>query len=262
MKKMRTDEYIYEHFNIGSLTDIQRMIMAGKVLNNNELVYKASDKLDPAKANIRFKNVKEYVSRGGIKLQHAIRHFNIDLNNKVMLDIGSSTGGFTDCGLKHGASYIYAVDVGTNQLDYSLRIDERVMVMEQTNFKDTSINDFTHLPELITIDVSFTSIVPILRHIQALFKHDYNIVALIKPQFESYLEEREAHGIITNLETHEHVINRVIEEANKIGLYAYSLDRSPIKGTKGNVEYLCYLSNEDINNKQVRTEDITTIVNS
>lgn len=262
MKKIRTDEYIFDHFNVGSLQDIQRLIMAGKVLNNNELVYKPSDKLDPSKADIRFKNVKEYVSRGGLKLQHAIQQFNINLSGKVMLDIGSSTGGFTDCGLKHGARYAYAVDVGTNQLDYGLRIDERVKVMEQTNFKDTVVEDFTDLPDLMTIDVSFTSIVPILRHIEDLFSHDYTIVALIKPQFESYLEEREDHGIITNLDTHEQVINRVIVEANKIGLYASELSRSPIKGTKGNIEYLCFFTNEDISHKQIKAEDITKVVNS
>ena len=120
MKKVRTDEFIFENFNVGSLEDIKRLIMAGKVLNNNEPVYKPSDKLDPERAEIRFKNVKEFVSRGGLKMQHAIRTFKLDMDNITMLDIGSSTGGFTDCALKSGAKLVYAVDVGTNQLDYKI----------------------------------------------------------------------------------------------------------------------------------------------
>lgn len=262
MKKVRTDDYIFENFNIGTLDDIKRLIMAGKVLNNNEPVYKPSDKLDPSKANIRFKNVKEFVSRGGLKMQHAIRTFNIDMNQTTMLDIGSSTGGFTDCALKSGASLVYAVDVGTNQLDYRLRVDDRVVVMEQTNFKDTKIEDFKILPDLISIDVSFTSIVPILRHIKELFDHNYAISALIKPQFESYLEEREADGIITNKKTHEDVIKRVLSECEALNLSLLDISQSPIKGSKGNVEYLCFMNNDGSKTNMITDEDISMVVHS
>lgn len=242
MKKTRVDEYIYSHFNLGTLDEIRRIIMAGKVLNNNQPVYKASELINPDTADIRFKDVKPFVSRGGLKLNHALQYFNLKMEHKVVADIGSSTGGFTDCALQNGAKHVYAIDVGTNQLDYKLRIDRRVTVMEQTNFKHTDTADFDELPNIFTIDVSFTSIVPILRHIKALFSHHYDIVALIKPQFESYLEETEENGIITNLNTHYDVIQRVAEECKKLHLYVYNIDRSPITGTKGNREYLLHLS--------------------
>ncbi|CAD2073709.1 TlyA family rRNA (cytidine-2'-O)-methyltransferase [Jeotgalicoccus coquinae] len=259
MKKIRIDEYIFEHFNVGSIDDIKKLIMAGKVLNNNEPVYKASDKIAPDKAHVRFKNVKQFVSRGGLKLKHAIDSFGLDVKDRVMLDIGSSTGGFTDCALQHGAKYVYAVDVGTNQLAYQLRIDERVCVMEQTNFKDTVIENFDPLPEVISIDVSFTSIVPILRHIKSLFKDEIEIAALIKPQFESYLEEREDSGIITNPDTHYQVIQRVLKECGLLGLNPAAVDRSPITGTKGNIEYLFYLTGSETE-YALTDKDIKTVV--
>ena len=259
MKKIRIDDYIFEQFNVGSIDDIKKLIMAGKVLNNNEPVYKASDKIVPDQANVRFKNVKQFVSRGGLKLKHAIDAFGLDVDGKVMLDIGSSTGGFTDCALQHGAAYVYAVDVGTNQLAYQLRIDERVCVMEQTNFKDTVIDNFEPLPEVISIDVSFTSIVPILRHIKSLFSHKLEIAALIKPQFESYLEEREESGIITNPDTHYQVLQRVLKECESLGLNLAGLERSPITGTKGNVEYLFYLTGSETE-YAVTDKDIKTVV--
>lgn len=260
MKKIRTDDYIFEHFNVGSIDDIRKLIMAGKVLNNNEPVYKASDKIDPLKAHIRFKNVKQFVSRGGLKLKHAIDVLGLDVKNKVMLDIGSSTGGFTDCALQHGARFVYAVDVGTNQLDYKLRVDDRVCVMEQTNFKETVIENFDPLPEVISIDVSFTSIVPILRHIESLFSQPLNIAALIKPQFESYLEEREENGIITNPDTHFQVIQRVLAEAETLGFNVQAIEKSPITGTKGNTEYLFFISNKKENKYAITTKDISSVV--
>lgn len=254
MKKMRIDDYIFEHFNLGTKDEIRRIIMAGKVLNNNQPVYKPSEQVKPNQADIRFKNVKTFVSRGGVKLKHAIDRFHVNVSDKIVVDIGSSTGGFTDCALQNGALHAYAVDVGTNQLDYKLRVDERVTVMEQTNFKHTVKEDFKNVPDIFTIDVSFTSIVPILRHIMDLFNHDFEIIALIKPQFESYLEEAEAHGIITNIETHQKVIRRVMNECTVLNLYAYHIDRSPITGTKGNTEYLLHL-------KSYREDKMLTIDN-
>lgn len=255
-KKSRIDDYLHQNFNLGTLEEVRRIVMAGKVLNNNQPVYKPSEIIDITKADVRFKNIKPYVSRGGIKLDHAVKSFGIDLSDKVVTDIGSSTGGFTDCALQKGAIHVYAVDVGTNQLDYRLRTDDRVTVMEQTNFKDTQASDFIQLPGIFTIDVSFTSIVPILRHIIHLFDHEYDIVALIKPQFESYLEEREESGIITSKETHENVIHRVLAECEGLGLSAAGLDRSPITGTKGNTEYLLYLKYGEEAGASIEEEDI------
>ena len=257
MTKIRADEYLFKHYSLGTIEDVRRLIMDGKVLNNNEPIYKASDMIKTENASIRFKNVKEYVSRGGIKLKAAIQEFSIDLNNKTVLDIGSSTGGFTDCSLKHGATHVYAVDVGTNQLDYKLRVDDRVTVMEQTNFKDTVISDFKQLPDVLTIDVSFTSIVPIINHITELFNHEYTVIALIKPQFESYLEEKEDTLIIQNVETKKNVIRRVVGACTDLNLSTIDVIHSPITGTKGNEEFLLYIKNnssrQTVTNKQIES---------
>lgn len=260
MKKVRIDEFLETNFNIGTVDEIRRIIMAGKVLNNNQPVYKPSEMIRPDKADIRFKNIKPFVSRGGLKLKHAIESFNIELDGKVMIDIGSSTGGFTDCALQNGASLIYAVDVGTNQLDYKLRMHPDVIVKEQTNFKSTVKKDFIHSPDIMTIDVSFTSIVPILRHISELFDHTFEIVALIKPQFESFLEEREESGIITSLETHKNVIERVIKECKTLDFHPEAVVKSKVKGTKGNQEYLLYLTHEKSIKSYITNKDILSIL--
>ncbi|MFC3418144.1 TlyA family RNA methyltransferase [Salinicoccus hispanicus] len=259
-KKSRIDSYLHDNYNLGTLEEVRRIIMAGKVLNSNQPVYKPSEMIDISKADIRFKNIKPYVSRGGIKLNYAVKAFDIELEDSIVIDIGSSTGGFTDCSLQKGAIHVYAVDVGTNQLDYRLRTDARVTVMEQTNFKDTKLSDFPRMPDVLTIDVSFTSIVPILRHITELFDHNYEIIALIKPQFESYMEEREDSGIITSKLTHENVIHRVLEACSGIGLYGTGLDRSPITGTKGNIEYLLHLTSSSISASVVEEKDIQQII--
>lgn len=260
MKKVRIDEFIEANFNIGTVDEIGRIIMAGKVLNNNQPIYKPSEMIRPDKADIRFKNIKSFVSRGGLKLKHAIDSFDISLDKKVMIDIGSSTGGFTDCALQNGASLVYAVDVGTNQLDYKLRVHPDVIVKEQTNFKSTESGDFNPPPEIMTIDVSFTSIVPILRHIRELFDHPFEIVALIKPQFESFLEEREENGIITSLDTHKNVIERVIKECGQLNFHPDAIVKSKVKGTKGNQEYLLYLTHEKSIKNHITDEDIQSIL--
>lgn len=260
MKKIRVDEYIHSHFNLGTIDEIQRYIMAGQVLNNNAPIYKPSEMINPEKADIRFRNMKQYVSRGGIKLEHAIKEFSLDLRDQCVIDIGSSTGGFTDCALKHEATHVYAVDVGTNQLDYKLRIDPRVTVMEQTNFKDTVIQDFPILPNIITIDVSFTSIVPIINHINKLFNHRFLLIGLIKPQFESYLEEAESGGIITSRETHINVIHRVIEHLKESGYTVLGLKQSPIKGSKGNIEYLVFAEFKSTHYSSISNETIENTV--
>lgn len=260
MKKVRIDNYLEENFNIGTLEEVRRFIMAGKVLNNNQPVYKPSEMIIPGKADIRFKNLKSFVSRGGLKLKHAIEEFGIDLQDKVMIDIGSSTGGFTDCALQNGAKLVYAVDVGTNQLDYKLRIHPQVIVMEQTNFKITASDDFIPVPDVMSIDVSFTSIVPILRHIRKLFDHEYEIIALIKPQFESFLEEREADGIITSVETHRNVISRVVSECRSLDLKPVAITKSKVKGAKGNQEYLLHLMHNMDGRKSLTEEDIHFIL--
>lgn len=260
MKKVRIDAYLEENYNIGTLEEVRRFIMAGKVLNNNQPVYKPSEMIVPEKADIRFKNLKSFVSRGGLKLKHAIEEFGIDLRDRIMIDIGSSTGGFTDCALQNGARLVYAVDVGTNQLDYKLRIHPQVVVKEQTNFKVTGAEDFSPVPDIMSIDVSFTSIVPILRHIRKLFDHEYEIIALIKPQFESFLEERESDGIITSAETHKNVISRVAAECRTLDLQPVAVTKSKVKGAKGNQEYLLHAVHNMNGRKSLTEEDIHFVI--
>src|SRR5699024_10730815 len=152
-------EYVYQEFSFGSLEDVRRIIMAGKVLNNDAPVYKPSEMIDPVKANVRFKNIRPFVSRRGIKLKRALEAFDLNAKGSTHVQIRSSTGGLTDCTLKNGAVHVYAIDVGTNQLDYRLHTDGRVTVMEQTNFTGTVVSDFDVPPGVFTIDVAFTSIV-------------------------------------------------------------------------------------------------------
>lgn len=260
MKKVRIDNFLEDNYNIGTIEDVRRFIMAGKVLNNDQLVYKPSEMINPEKAAIRFKNVKSFVSRGGLKLKQAVDHFGLDLHDKIMIDIGSSTGGFTDCALQSGVHLVYAVDVGTNQLDYKLRIHPKVIVKEQTNFKVTTADDFIPVPDIITIDVSFTSIVPILRHIKKLFDHPFEIVALIKPQFESFLEEREESGIITSKKTHKNVISRVLAECETLDFNTVDIAKSQLRGTKGNQEYLLHLMYGMNIQKNITSENIHSIL--
>src|SRR5699024_12462136 len=153
-----------------------------------------------------------------------------------------------------------AVQIRTSQMNNRLRTDDRVTVMERTNFKSTEKYSFEPAPAVFTIDVSFTSIVPILRHIVTLFSHKYTVIALIKPQFESYLEERESDGILTSLETHEKVVMRVLDECTALGLYSWALDRCPIRGSKGNIEYRPHLEHGRHAQNTLDEKDIQPII--
>jgi 23S rRNA (cytidine1920-2'-O)/16S rRNA (cytidine1409-2'-O)-methyltransferase len=217
--------------------------MAGEILGENEQrMDKAGEKI-PVTTELHLKGAPmPYVSRGGFKLEKALAVFDIDVAGKVVLDIGSSTGGFTDVSLQNGAKLVYALDVGTNQLAWKLRSDERVVVMENTNFRYATLADFTAgQPAVATIDVSFISLSLILPPLAQILTPGGDVATLIKPQFEAGREAVGKHGIVKDATTHLAVIDKVAEYAADAGFSIVGLDYSPIKGGSGNIEFLAHL---------------------
>ncbi|MDR5598002.1 TlyA family RNA methyltransferase [Paenibacillus larvae] len=241
--KERIDVLLVEQGYYESREKAKAAIMAGLVFVNEESVDKPGIKIC-RKADIRVKGaVHPYVSRGGLKLEKALKLFSIDVTGAVMLDIGSSTGGFTDCALQHGASYVYAIDVGYNQLDWSLRSDERVNVMERTNFRYLTSADLQGpKPNFATIDVSFISLKIILPPLKQILGNFGEVVALIKPQFEAGREKVGKSGVVRDPAVHVQVIEEVVEFAETIGFFMKGLTFSPITGGEGNIEFLVYLA--------------------
>lgn len=239
--KERIDVLLVERGFYESREKAKAALMAGLVLVNDEPVDKSGMKVART-ADIKVKGaLHPYVSRGGLKLEKAIRTFDIDLSNRVMLDIGASTGGFTDCALQNGASYVYAIDVGYNQLDWSLRQDERVRVMERTNFRYMQPADLSGPPPTFaSIDVSFISLKLILPALSALLTVDSGIVALIKPQFEAGREKVGKSGVVRDSAVHKDVLRTVLNAAAQLGYSLVNLTFSPITGGEGNIEFLAY----------------------
>lgn len=226
----------------------KRAIMAGNVIVNEQKIDKSGTfiKLDP-EPNIRIKgDLCPYVSRGGYKLEKSIKSFCLDFKDKTVLDIGSSTGGFTDCALQNGARFVYAVDVGTNQLDYKLRADSRVKSLENTHIKDLTVEELNKEKiDMMVMDVSFISITKVIPHLIKFFHTETKLMALIKPQFEVGKENIDKGGIVKNSKKHVEAILEIIEKSREEGLYIENLDFSPIKGGKGNVEYISLFSLKD-----------------
>lgn len=240
--KERIDILLVEQGFFDSREKAKASIMAGLVFASNEKIEKAGTKVDRA-VQLSVKGaVHPYVSRGGLKLEKAIKHFGLDLTNKVMLDIGSSTGGFTDCALQHGATYVYAIDVGYNQLDWSLRKDSRVNVMERTNFRYLEAKDLQGpKPDFATIDVSFISLKIILPALLPLIQPSGEVVMLIKPQFEAGRDKVGKSGVVREAQTHREVLDTVVGFAQTIGFSIIGLTYSPITGGEGNIEFLAYM---------------------
>ena len=241
--KMRLDEYLVENEYFENLEIAKRQIMVGNIIINEQKIDKPGEviSLDKIKSiRVKEKDIP-YVSRGGLKLEKAIKIFNLDFKDKTVLDIGASTGGFTDCSLQNGAKFVYAIDVGTNQLDWKLRNDSRVKSIENKHINDLEKNDLQDDIDIIVMDISFISIKKVLYKIKELLKENGFAIFLIKPQFEAERNEIEK-GIVNNLNIHKRVINEIIEEAKTYQLFLENLTVSPIKGTKGNVEYLAKLS--------------------
>lgn len=239
MAKERIDVLLVQQGFFDSRERAKRAIMAGLVYDRHGRIDKPGQKIDiDEEITVKGKDIP-YVSRGGLKLEKAIQAFNLDLNGKIMLDIGASTGGFTDCALQNGASFVYALDVGTNQLVWKLRNHPQVLSMEQTNFRYATLDMFKHgQPNFCSIDVSFISLKLIFPPLKDILAKEGFFVALIKPQFEAGKEQVGKHGIVKDPKVHLEVITKVKQYALDNGFYLNQLTYSPITGGEGNIEYL------------------------
>lgn len=242
--KERVDIMLVERGLCETREKAKRAIMAGLVFTNEVRIDKAGEKI-PADAPLQVKGSQlKYVSRGGLKLEKALDIFEMTVDGKLMLDIGSSTGGFTDCALQNGARHCYALDVGSNQLAWKIRSDERVTVMEKTNFRYTKPEDLVEgLPEFATIDVSFISLSLILPVLKTLLVPGGDVMALVKPQFEAGKENVGKKGIVREPKVHLAVLEETAKMAEGLGFVVKDASFSPITGGEGNIEFLFHLVN-------------------
>ena len=238
--KLRLDVALTERNLAPSREKAKALIMAGQVYVDGQKAYKAGETVDDDQT-ITVKEELPFVSRGGYKLDKGVKVFGIDLTDKICVDIGASTGGFTDCMLQNGAEKVYAVDVGYGQLAWSLRNDPRVVNMERTNIRYVTDE---HIPEKLqfaSIDVSFISLSLVLKPCRALMSDDAEVVCLIKPQFEAGREKVGKKGVVRDPAVHLEVLENVLEYIKEAGFIVCGLTFSPIKGPEGNIEYLAYL---------------------
>lgn len=218
------------------------IIMSGKVFVNGQREDKAGSTFDPEKITIEVKgSTLRYVSRGGLKLEKALKEFPLTVEGKICMDIGASTGGFTDCMLQNGAKKVYSVDVGHGQLDWKLRNDERVVCMEKTNFRYMQPQDIDDVLDFASVDVSFISLTKILLPARRLLSEKGEMVCLIKPQFEAGRDKVGKKGVVREKKVHEEVIRKILVFARQVGFHVLDLAFSPIKGPEGNIEYLIYI---------------------
>lgn len=238
-RQKRLDQLLTDSNLFSSLQKAIKAIRSGQVIVDNVIIDKPG-KLVPSNSDIKIKDKLPFVSRGGLKLQEAISEFGISAKNKVVLDIGCSTGGFTDCLIQNGASTVYAVDVGYGLLAWPLRNHPKVILMEKTNARYLGLSDFKQRPELITIDVSFISLAKIIPVAKKIISPSGNIIALIKPQFET--EPKKAKkGVVKDPKIHKEVIEKIKRVARESGFQIKGIIPSPILGPAGNKEFLCWL---------------------
>lgn len=239
--KERLDVLLVKRNLAESREKAKAIIMAGNVFVDGQREDKAGSTFSE-QAVIEVKgNPMKYVSRGGFKLEKAIDRFQIDLAGRICMDVGSSTGGFTDCMLQNGAVKVYSVDVGTNQLAWRLRQDERVISMEKTNIRYLTPDQLEDKVAFASIDVSFISLTKVLQPVRELLIEEGEVVALIKPQFEAGRDKVGKKGVVRDSKIHEEVILNVSTFASSVGYHCINLDFSPIKGPEGNIEYLLYM---------------------
>ena len=241
MAKERLDVLLVSRGLAESREKAKAIIMSGNVYVDGQKEDKAGSNF-PAEAVIEVRgNTLKYVSRGGLKLEKAMENFDVTLAGKICMDVGSSTGGFTDCMLQNGAVKVYAVDVGHGQLAWKLRNDERVVCMEKTNIRYVTPEDVADKINFSSIDVSFISLTKVLGPVKELLSDDGQIVCLIKPQFEAGREKVGKHGVVRDSAVHLEVIEKVIDFAISIGFEVLNLEFSPVEGPEGNIEYLLHL---------------------
>ncbi|MCI8371791.1 MAG: TlyA family RNA methyltransferase [Lachnospiraceae bacterium] len=247
--KKRLDVLLVEKNLAASREKAKAVIMAGSVFVDGQREDKAGTAFEET-VTIEVKGKPlPYVSRGGLKLEKAMKEFGVKTEGSICMDIGASTGGFTDCMLQNGAVKVYAVDVGHGQLDWKLRQDERVVCMEKTNIRYVQPEDIADRIAFASIDVSFISLTKVLLPVQRLLTEEGRIVCLIKPQFEAGREKVGKKGVVRDPKVHLEVIEKVIQYAVSIGFEILNLEFSPIKGPEGNIEYLLYLRNHTDNSK-------------
>lgn len=245
MSKERVDKLVVQAGLTQSREQAQRLIMAGQIYDQNNQRYDKPGERIPSSYELHIKGQQmPYVSRGGLKLEKALNYFNIDMTHQILLDIGASTGGFTDCALQKGALKSYALDVGYNQLAYQLRQDSRVIVMERENFRYATSEMFTQgTPTIASIDVSFISLRLILPPLIDILAEGGCVLALIKPQFEAGRERIGKKGVITDPKVQEEVVEEVLAFMADVGYAIQGLTYSPITGGEGNIEFLAHLIN-------------------
>ena len=243
--KIRLDQYVFEEGYTESRQRAQALIMAGVVYVNNQKVDKAGYMVkDADKVEVRGKDLK-YVSRGGYKLEKAIELYGLDLTDKICMDIGASTGGFTDCMLQNGAKKVYSVDVGYGQLAWKLRTDERVVNMEKTNIRNVTAEDLDEKINFFSVDVSFISLKHIFPVAFSISTEDVTGACLVKPQFEAGKEKVGKKGVVRDSAVHKEVIENVIGYAHQNGFFVKELTFSPIKGPEGNIEFLIVITKNE-----------------
>lgn len=239
--KERLDVLLVNRGLAPSREKAKTMIMEGNVFVNNNREDKAGSTFaDDCNIEIHGKTL-QYVSRGGLKLEKAMKHFDISLDGKVCMDIGASTGGFTDCMLQNGAVKVYSVDVGYGQFAWKLRQDERVVCMEKTNIRYVTPDDIDDELDFASVDVSFISLTKVLIPARALLKDNAEMVCLIKPQFEAGKDKVGKKGVVRDKNVHQEVIQKIVDFAIENGFSVLNLEYSPIKGPEGNIEYLVHI---------------------
>ena len=263
MEKERLDVLLVNRGMVESREKAKAIIMTGNVFVNEQREDKAGQKF-PVDVYIEIRGKKlKFVSRGGYKLEKALQVFPIDLTDLTCMDVGASTGGFTDCMLQNGAVKVYSIDVGHGQLDWKLRNDERVVCMERTNIRYVVPEDIQELSQFTSIDVSFISLTKVLLPVRNLLTEDGEVVCLIKPQFEAGREKVGKKGVVRDPKVHEEVIEKICDFASTNGFELLHLDYSPIKGPEGNIEYLLHMrKTETMENGHTMTDQIKEVVDA
>ncbi|HDH06407.1 MAG TPA: TlyA family RNA methyltransferase [Nitrospirae bacterium] len=244
-KKVRLDKLLFEKAIVESREKARAIILEGNVLVNGMVVDKAGA-LVKSDATLAVKSKMPYVSRGGLKLEHAIKYLDIEIKGKTAMDVGASTGGFTDCLLQHGAKKIYAIDVGYGQFSWILRNDDKIVLLEKTNIRHLDHDLVFDEIDIATIDVSFISLLKVLPKVSEFLNPSGTIVALIKPQFEAGRKDVGKGGVIRSEKKRLEIVEMIKNESEEIGFNVIGITKSPLKGPKGNVEYFIYLEKKEV----------------